>query len=109
MTRRRAAAVLLAAAGTLAIGLPGTAPATHAGSAADLDVGSAALHVDFDRAAFAGGGEPILEWVRRSAQIVSHYYGRFPNPSVTVRLVTESGEGVRGGKTFANPEAFIRI
>jgi hypothetical protein len=104
-----AAAVLLAAAAALAPLLPGAAAARDPGSGADLKVGSAALHVEFDRAAWAGGEPPILEWVRRSAEIVSRYYGRFPSTSVTVRIITESGEGVRGGKTFANPDAFIRM
>jgi hypothetical protein len=80
-----------------------------AGSAADELRAGALLHVDFDHAAFAGGGAPILEWVSRSAGIVSRYYARFPTASVTVRLVPQSGAGVQGGKTFANPDAYIRV
>ena len=107
--RRGTAAFLLATAGVLAWGQRGAAPPVKPLSSADMKVGGAALQVDFERAAFADGGEPILAWVRRSADIVSRYYGRFPTPAVTVRIVAESGEGVRGGKTFANPDAFIRM
>jgi hypothetical protein len=67
------------------------------------------LHVDFDHTAFSGGAAPVLEWVTRSADIVARYYARFPAPSVTVRLVPQSGAGVQGGKTFANPNAYIRV
>ena len=75
----------------------------------ELRVGGAVLRVDFDHSAFSGGAAPILEWVTRSADIVRGYYARFPSPSVTVRLVAQSGAGVHGGKTFANPDAYIRV
>jgi hypothetical protein len=75
----------------------------------ELRVGGAVLQVDFDHSAFSGGAAPILEWVTRSADIVHRYYSRFPTPSVTVRLLAQSGAGVHGGKTFANPDAYIRV
>ena len=78
-------------------------------AADELHASGAVLHVDFDRSAFSEGAAPLLEWVTRSADIVARYYGRFPAPSVTVRLVPQSGAGVQGGKTFANPNAYIRV
>jgi hypothetical protein len=90
------ALLMLAAAGT-------------ADTAQELRVGGAVLRVDLDRGDFAGGATPILEWLRRSAEIVSRYYARFPAASVTVRLVPQVGGGVHGGKTFANPNAYIRV
>jgi hypothetical protein len=78
-------------------------------TADELRVGGAVLQVDFDHGAFSGGAVPIFEWVTRSADIAARYYARFPTPSVTVRLVAQSGAGVRGGKTFANPDAYIRV
>ena len=75
----------------------------------ELHAGGAVLHVEFDRAAFSGGSAPLLEWVSRSADIVSRYYTRFPSPSATIRLEAQSGGGVQGGKTFANPDAYIRV
>lgn len=91
-------------------GALGAATATASAPAADLTVHGAVLHVDFDPGAFAGGGEPILAWVSRAADIVARYYGRFPTSRVTVRVVAAPGdEGVRGGKTFANPAAYIRV
>jgi hypothetical protein len=83
------------------------APAARADD--ELHVGGAVLRLEFDHEALAGATPAVLEWVRRSADIVAHYYGRFPTASVTVRLVAQSGEGVHGGKTFANPDAYIRV
>ena len=59
--------------------------------------------------AFSAGSEPLLRWVRRSAEIVARYYGRFPTPRLTLRVTAQSGDGVHGGKTFANPDAFIQV
>jgi hypothetical protein len=73
-----------------------------------LTVAGAALQVDFDHSAFRDSAA-ILDWVRRSADIVARYYGRFPARTLTVRLIADPGEGVHGGKTFANPDAFIRV
>ena len=81
-----------------------------AASAADeLQVSGARLHVEFEHTAFSGGAAPVLEWVTRSADIVSRYYARFPAARVTVGLAPQSGAGVQGGKTFANPNAYIRV
>jgi hypothetical protein len=95
------AATMTAAASLATAGAP-------AGAATDLAVSGAAVHVDFDRSAFTSS-DAILEWVRRSAQIVAAYYGRFPSATLTLRLEPVVGEGVHGGQTFANPNAFIRV
>jgi hypothetical protein len=98
----------LFAVAMLALALSTAALRAAPGAGVGLTVEGAAIHADFDRADFS---EPtaILEWVRRSAQTVAAYYGRFPVKSLTLRLVPTSGEGVHGGKTFANPDAFIRV
>jgi hypothetical protein len=75
----------------------------------EVRVGGAVLQADFDHSAFSGGAAPILEWVTRSANIVARYYARFPTARATIRLVAQSGAGVQGGKTFANPDAYIRV
>ncbi|MBV8146520.1 MAG: hypothetical protein JO184_16105 [Gammaproteobacteria bacterium] len=84
-----------------------------AGGVADADeelrIGGAALRVQLDRDAFGAGAPAILQWVQRSADIVARYYGRFPAATATLRLVAQSGDGVHGGKTFANPDAYIRV
>jgi hypothetical protein len=100
------AAAALCAAPYAAAPAPAVPPAAL--SDTDLTVAGAAVHVDFDRSAFRDSAA-ILEWVRRSADIVARYYGRLPARALTVRLIADPGEGVHGGKTFANPDAFIRV
>jgi hypothetical protein len=75
----------------------------------ELRVGGAVLQLEFDRKDFGGEAPAVFEWVRRSADIVSRYYARFPTATVRVRLVPQTGTGVHGGKTFANPNPFIRV
>jgi hypothetical protein len=105
---RRAPAVTAATTATAIVLAAAVACAAGDRSGAELRVADAAVHVDYDRNAFQSEAA-ILAWVRRSAEIVAHYYGGFPATAVTVRLVAVPGEGVHGGKTFANPDAFIRV
>jgi len=94
--------------GTLVL-LSDTGAAAPDAGAAGLTVAGATLRVELDSGEFSGGGQPLMAWVQRSAEIVGGYYGRFPTRTARVRIVAESGDGVRGGKTFANPDAFIRV
>ena len=76
---------------------------------ADVSVAGARVRVEFQASAFADNGAEVLAWVRRSAQIVRGYYGRFPASALALRIVAETGDGVQGGTTYANPEAYIRV
>jgi hypothetical protein len=67
------------------------------------------VRVEFQPAAFHGNGTEVLAWVRRSAQIVRGYYGRFPASPLLLRIEDQSGDGVQGGTTYANPGAYIRV
>ena len=75
----------------------------------ELRAGDSVLQLEFDRGTFSAGDVEILEWVRRSADIVSRYYSRFPASRATIRLAPQPGAGVHGGKSFANPNAYIRV
>ena len=99
-----AAAALL---GLLALARPAAGAAQL--PTAPLSVAGATLRIEADPGQFRGGAAPIRAWIQRSAEIVAHYYGRFPTSSVVVRIVSVAGEGVHGGKTFANPDALIRV
>jgi len=96
-----------AAVAHLALGVPPALAATT--TTDDLTVGAAAIHVEFEPHAFRDGGDAVRGWIGRSAHIVAGYYGRFPTTRLTVRVIAEAGEGVHGGKSFANPDAFIRV
>src|SRR5262249_39618647 len=99
-----ARSMLLGASAAALVLLPLLLP--RAGGAAEsvrLTAAGATLEVQLERHALRDNGEPLLEWVRRSADIVSRYYDRFPAASGTVRVVDRDGEGVQGGTTWANP------
>lgn len=53
--------------------------------------------------------EYLIGWVSAAAQSVSTYFGRYPVPHVTVRIMTTEGRGVHGGRTFGSPAVFINI
>jgi len=82
----------------------------HAAAATrELEVAGTHIHVDVDDGAFKVGAAPLLTWITRSATIVAHYYDRFPTPTLRIRVVPESGDGVRSGKTFGYNGGFIRV
>jgi hypothetical protein len=99
-------AAAAAAIAHLALGAP---PAPAAASINDIMVDGAAVHVELEPHAFRDGGDAVREWIRRSAGIVTGYYGRFPTTRLRVQVIAEAGDGVHGGKSFANPDAFIRV
>jgi hypothetical protein len=100
MPRRWFVSVLLCLAGVVA---------AHAAAAAEVTIRGAQVEVDYAAADFGASAALLLPWVRRSGEIVSAYYGRFPVAHLRLALQGPSGEGVHGGKTFANPDAYIRV
>ncbi len=48
-------------------------------------------------------------WVRRSAQVVVDYLGRFPVNTLEILLRPQDGAGVASGVSFGDPSALIRI
>lgn len=81
---------------------------TATASTTELKVVGADIRVEVDDDAFRVGPKPILQWVTRSAQIVAHYYDRFPTSRLRVRVIPEDGGGVRSGKTWGYNGGFIR-
>ena len=75
----------------------------------EMTVAGAAIRVQLNNTDFSHGDSMVLEWVRRSAATVAAYYGQFPTRRLQLALEAHSGDGVHGGKTFANPDAYIRV
>ena len=48
-------------------------------------------------------------WVRRSADAVVAYFGRFPVANVVLLMVPTDGAGVRGGVTYGEPSLLVRV
>jgi hypothetical protein len=51
----------------------------------------------------------LLDWVKSAADTVSHYYGRFPIPRLTLRIRAGNGSGIRHGVTYARGGGLILI
>ena len=85
------------------------AAACGAAGAETVTIGAARIEVSYVAADFGAGADLLVPWVRRSGEIVAAYYGRFPVQHVTLGLEAQPGEGVHGGRTFANPDAHIRV
>jgi hypothetical protein len=94
------------AAAVLTLSLPS---ACGAEQSVRLSVAGASLEVQLEDGTARANNDPLLAWVRRSADIVSGYYGRFPVRTGTVRVEERDGDGVQGGTTWANPDALIRV
>jgi hypothetical protein len=99
----RGAAVALTLAALAAPVSPAATPS------AELTIAGARVEVQYPRAQLAQREALLLNWVRRSGATVVGYYGRFPVAHLRLTLDVQPGEGVHGGKTFANPDAFIRV
>ena len=101
-------ALTAAAAVASALALLGPA-AARATPPLEMTVAGAAIRVQLNNTDFGHGDSMVLEWVRRSAATVAAYYGQFPTRRLQLALEAHSGDGVHGGKTFANPDAYIRV
>src|SRR5437762_1034043 len=109
MSRAGPPSAALAAAAAIVFLALGALLGLAAGRSSGITVGDVAVQIELDRDAFSGGADPIESWIRRSASIVAGYYGHFPVARLTVRVMAERGDGVHGGKSFANPEAYIQV
>lgn len=78
-----------------------------------LHIGGAAIQVDFGPGSTDLPEDRIVEWVRRAAQAVSVYYGRFPVAQDRVLVEFAPGErGIGHGTTWGGVgglQAFTRI
>ena len=85
------------------------APAPARALTKDLKVAGADIRVDVEDGGFRGGTAPIMAWITRSAEIVAHYYDRFPTATLRLHVVSEEGGSVRTGKTFGYDGGVIRV
>jgi hypothetical protein len=72
-----------------------------------LNLGGAALQVDFATGALDLTPAQILPWIQRAAQAVTVYYGRFPVPRLRILVLpTADRAGVLQGTTWGNMRGF---
>jgi hypothetical protein len=103
MQRIKALAILCAAAFFL------PRPAHGADDASQIQVGRASFSVSWRGSAADIGHPLLLEWITRSATIVSGYYGEFPLAEVAIQVSTGEGDKVMNGRTFGAPHALIEL
>jgi hypothetical protein len=51
----------------------------------------------------------VMKWVQNAAESVTAYYGHFPVPHLTLRVIAFDGDGVRHGTTWGRDGGLIRI
>jgi hypothetical protein len=88
-------ASFLAAAAAALLAVPAMAADRIAVTGGVVDVELARPAPGIDRAA-------LLAWVRRSAETVAAFYGRFPVESTRLVVAPVAGRGVSGGRTWAD-------
>ena len=105
--------LLLALALIAALALPHRADAVPANPQRDhparLEIDQAVLNIEFEPGDKPVRRDLILDWITYSARAVTTYYGRFPVPSVTIRIVPAYGKGIRTGRAFGGSSPHIRV
>lgn len=92
--------VLLAA---MALPIPARA------ATADLELHGSVAHFEIDGEVSSERRALIEAWVRKSADAVVHYYGKFPVPAVKIEIFVTSGAEIEGGATFPGSVPVIQI
>src|SRR3984893_6757694 len=92
---------LLATACSLGVRAPQlTSPLIVGGSHIDVTIGDVKLNVL---------QADLIAWIQAASESVAGYYGRYPVPHLTLRIIPFSGHGVRHGTTWGMHGGFIKI
>ena len=78
-------------------------------STTPIQVGGGTINVGFAPGTFVLPQETLLAWLKKSAEAVTVYYGRFPVKSARLLIVPVSGRGVQGGTAFGYRGPAIRL
>lgn len=74
-----------------------------------LMIGGSKIDVTIDASEAPISQADVMQWVKSAAESVAAYYGRFPVPHLTLRIVSFDGLGVRHGQTWGREGGLIRI
>ncbi|MGB6961761.1 MAG: hypothetical protein WBF01_15265 [Candidatus Acidiferrum sp.] len=72
-------------------------------------IGGSRIDVTIDTSEAPLSQTDVMQWVKNAAESVATYYGRFPVPHLTLRVVSFDGSGVRHGTTWGKDGGLIRI
>ncbi len=76
---------------------------------AKINLPGSVLNVHFNPADFDMPRHQIVNWVSRSAEAITTYYGQFPLRKVDIYIVSVTGRGIQGGQAFGYGHPYIRI
>ena len=79
------------------------------GAAERIEVGGSTLDVSIDSDQFQLGRTVLLDWVARSANAVTAYFGRFPVAHARVRITVSQYGRISNGVSFGDGGAHCRI
>jgi hypothetical protein len=74
-----------------------------------LDVGGAAIELQFAPGFDEASRAEARAWVRRSALAVAAYFGRFPVAQAELLLVPGAGDGIRHGVSYPGASPLVRV
>ncbi len=74
-----------------------------------LLIGNARIDIRIENSTLRIPAKGIFRWVKSAAESVAAYYGRFPIPSVLIRITPFEGRGVHNGMTFGDRRGRILI
>jgi hypothetical protein len=86
------------------------AKAAPGASVSTIQAGNSRIDITDEGSPAALLNTEILPWIRAAADAVTTYYGRYPVPHVSIRVLPFAGQGIRGGRTFGREDGgAIRI
>jgi hypothetical protein len=74
-----------------------------------LMVGSSRIDVTINTEDAPLSQSDVMKWVKNAAESVTVYYGHFPVPHLTLRVIAFDGEGIKHGTTWGRDGGLIRI
>jgi hypothetical protein len=74
-----------------------------------LIVGGSHIDITVESGDMAVPQADIIAWVQMAAESVAGYYGRYPVPHLTLRIIPFTGHGVRHGMTWGMHGGLIKI
>src|ERR1700693_1606296 len=74
-----------------------------------LIVGGSHIDITVDDGKLNVPQADLIAWIQAAAESAAGYYGHFPVPHLTLRIMPFSGHGVRHGMTFGMRGGFIKI
>lgn len=84
-------------------------PAAANDMTSTLIIGSSRIDVTIETGNAPLSQTDVMKWVQSAAESVAAYYGRFPVPHLTLRIISFDGTGVRHGTTWGKDGGLIVI